>query len=89
MARENNAVEAQETPKQEKVYKVTCGAFKARNEALQSAAEVKRAGINAVIEIGKEGYSILCVDGVSKAMAETVRKEIEAKGIKAIVSEQK
>lgn len=88
MAKESNAVGTQEAPKKEKAYKVICGIFKARNEALQEAAGVKRKGINAALAIGKEGYSVLCADGVSKAVAEEVKKEIEAKGLKAVISEQ-
>ncbi|MCI9419556.1 MAG: hypothetical protein HFG32_06040 [Eubacterium sp.] len=43
------AGEAQEPPKTEKAYKVTCGTFKARNEALQRGGEKgKSRGFRAV-----------------------------------------
>ncbi len=45
------AGEAQEPLKKEKTYKVTCGTFKARNEALQRAAEARRAGVNVSLAI--------------------------------------
>ena len=56
------AGEAQEPPKTEKAYKVTCGTFKARNEAFSG--------------------------GMTKAEAEAAKKAIEAKKVKAEVSEQ-
>ena len=52
------AGEAQEPPKKEKTYKVTCGTFKARNEALQRAAEAKRAGVHVSLKICKTEYSL-------------------------------
>ena len=88
MAKESNVAGTQETPKKEKAYKVICGIFKARNVALQEASVLKRKGVNAVLAIGKEGYSVVCADGVSRAMAEEAKKEIEAKGLKAVISEQ-
>ena len=45
------AGEAQELPKEEKTYKITCGIFKSRNEALEKAAEARRAGVYVSIVI--------------------------------------
>ena len=82
------AGEAQEQPKKEKTYKVTCGTFKARNEALQRAAEAKRAGVHVSLKICKTEYSLLYAEGMTKAEAEATRKAIEAKKVNAEVSEQ-
>lgn len=82
------AGEAQEPPKKEKTYKITCGTFKARNEALQRAAEARRAGVNVSLVIKKAEYSLLYAEGMTKAEAETAKTAIEAKKIKAEVSEQ-
>lgn len=79
--------EAQEPLKKEKTYKVTCGTFKARNEALQSAAKARRAGIPISLVINKTEYSLLYAEGLTKAEAEAAKKEIEAKKVKAEVSE--
>lgn len=82
------AEEAQEPPKTEKAYKVTCGTFKARNEALQRAAEARRAGVHVSLTICKTEYSLLYAGGMTKAEAEAAKKAIEAKKVKAEVSEQ-
>lgn len=82
------AGEAQEPPKTEKAYKVTCGTFKARNEALQRAAEARRAGVHVSLTICKTEYSLLYAGGMTKAEAEAAKKAIEAKKVKAEVSEQ-
>ncbi len=79
---------AQETLKKEKTYKVTCGTFKARNEALQRTAEARRAGVNVSLAIKKMEYSLLYADGMTKAEAEAAKKAIEAKKVNAEVSEQ-
>ena len=81
------AGEAQEQPKGEKA-KVTCGTFKARKEALQRAAEARKSGVHVSLRICKTGYSLLCADGMTKADAEAVKKAIEAKKVKAEISEQ-
>ncbi len=81
------AGEAQEPPKKEKAYKVTCGTFKARNEALQRAAEASRAGVHVSLTIKTE-YSLLYAEGMTKAEAEAAKKAIEAKKVNAEVSEQ-
>ncbi len=58
--KENKAAgEAQEPLKKAKGYKVTCGTFKARNEALQRAAEARRAGVHVSLAIRKTEYSLL------------------------------
>ena len=82
------AGEAQEQPKKEKAYKVTCGTFKDRNEALQRAAEARRAGVHVSLTICKTEYSLLYAGGMTKAEAEAAKKAIEAKKVKAEVSEQ-
>ena len=82
------AGEAQEPLKKEKTYKVTCGIFKARNEALQRAAEAKRAGVHVSLIICKTEYSLLYAEGMTKAEAEAAKKAIEAKKVNAEVSEQ-
>ena len=82
------AGEAQEPPKTEKAYKVTCGTFKARSEALQRAAEARRAGVHVSLTICKTEYSLLYAGGMTKAEAEAAKKAIEAKKVKAEVSEQ-
>ena len=82
------AGEAQEPPKKEKAYKVTCGTFKARNEALQRAAEASGAGVHVSLTICKTEYSLLYAEGMTKAEAEAAKKAIEAKKVKAEVSEQ-
>ena len=82
------AGDAQEPPKTEKAYKVTCGTFKARNEALQRAAEARRAGVHVSLTICKTEYSLLYAGGMTKAEAEAAKKAIEAKKVKAEVSEQ-
>lgn len=87
--RENKAAgETKELHKNEKAYKVTCGTYKNRNEALQRAAEVKRAGVHVSLAIKKTEYSLLYADGMTKADAEAAKKTIEAKKVKAEVSEQ-
>ena len=82
------AGEAQEQPKREKAYKVTCGTFKARKEALQRAAEARRAGIHVSLTIHKTEYSLLYTEGMTKAEAEAAKKAIEAKKVIAEISEQ-
>lgn len=82
------AVEVQEPLKTEKTYKVTCGTFKNRNEALQAAAEARKAGVNVALAIKKAAYSLLYAEGITKAGAEAAKKAIEAKKIKAEISEQ-
>lgn len=82
------AGEAQEPLKKEKAYKVTCGTIKARNEALQKAAEARKAGVNVSLTIGKAGYSLLYAEGMTKTEAEAAKKAIEAKKVNAEVSEQ-
>ena len=82
------AGEAQEPPKKEKAYKVTCGTFKARNEALQRAAEASRADVHVSLTLCKTEYSMLYAEGMTKAEAEAAKKAIEAKKVKAEVSEQ-
>ncbi len=82
------AGEAQEPLKEEKTYKITCGIFKSRNEALEKAAEARRAGVYVSIVIKETGYCLLCAEGILKAEAEEAKKKIEAKGIKAEVSEK-
>ncbi|MEY8519177.1 SPOR domain-containing protein [Lachnospiraceae bacterium 29-84] len=77
---------AQETI--EKVYKVTCGTFKNRNEALRRAAETRSAGVHVSLTICKTEYSLLYAEGMTKAEAEAAKKAIEAKKVKAEVSEQ-
>ncbi|MCM1224075.1 MAG: hypothetical protein NC548_57445 [Lachnospiraceae bacterium] len=87
--KENKAAgEVQESPKKAKGYKVTCGTFKARNEALQRAAEVRRAGVHVSLTISKTDYSLLYAEGMIKVDAEAVKKAIEAKKVKAEVFEQ-
>jgi hypothetical protein len=90
--KENNeskaAEEALELSKREKTYKVTCGTLKARNEALQRAAEARRAGVPVSLTICKAKYSLLYAEGMTKAEAEEAKKAIEAKKVKAEVSEQ-
>lgn len=87
--KENKAAgEAQEPLKKAKAYKVTCGTFKARNEAIQRAAEVRRAGVHVSLEINKTEYSLLYAEGMTKAEAEATKKAIEAKKVNAEVSEQ-
>lgn len=87
--KENKAAgEAQEPPKKAKTYKVTCGTYKARNEALQRAAEARRAGVHVSLAIKKTEYSLLYAEGMTKADAEAAKKAIEAKKVKAEVSEQ-
>ena len=82
------AGEAQEPIEMKKTYKVTCGTFKSRNEALQRAAEAKRLGINVSLIIYKAEYSLLYDKGMTKAEAEVAKKLIEAKKVKAEISEQ-
>lgn len=82
------AGEAQEPLKKEKTYKVTCGTFKARNEALQKAAEARRAGVYVSLAINKTEYSLLCTEGMTKAEAEAAKKVIEAKKVNAEIAEQ-
>lgn len=88
---ENKASKAagtQEPSEKEKTYKVTCGTFKARNEALQRAAEARRAGVRVSLTICKTEYNLLYAEGMTKAEAEAAKKAIEAKKVKAEVSEQ-
>ena len=66
----------------------TCGTFKDRNEALQRAAEASRAGVHVSLTICKTEYSLLYAEGMTKAEAEAAKKAIEAKKVKAEVSEQ-
>lgn len=87
--KENKATgEAQESLKNEKTYKVTCGTYKAQNEALRKAAEAKKKGINVALTISAEGYSLFYAEGMTKAAADAAKKEIEAAGLKAEISEQ-
>ena len=78
----------QEPLKKEKAYKVTCGTFKARNEALQRAAEAKRAGVHVSLKICKTEYSLLYAGGMTKEAAEAAKKAIKAKKINAEIAEQ-
>lgn len=82
------ADKAQEPSKKEKTYKVTCGTYKAQNEALRKAAEAKKKGINVALTISAEGYSLFYAEGMTKAAADAAKKEIEAAGLKAEISEQ-
>lgn len=82
------AEEALELPEREKTYKVTCGTLKARNEALQRAAEARRAGVPVSLTICKAKYSLLYADGMTKAEAEAAKKAIEAKKIDVKIAEQ-
>ena len=85
----NKATEgAKEAAKEGKAYKVTCGTFKAQNEALQKAAEVKRAGINVMVTTGKAGYTLLHGSRMKKAEAEEAGRKIVNKGIRAEISEE-
>jgi len=87
--KENKAAgEAQKPLKKAKAYKVTCGTFKARNEAIQRAAEARRAGVHVSLAINKTEYSLLYAEGMTKAEAEAAKKAIEAKKVNAEVSEQ-
>ena len=79
---------AQEPLNAAQVYKVTCGTFTGRNEALQAAAKIKKAGVCVSLVTGKEGYSLLCAGGMGKAEAEAVKARIEAKKVKAEISEE-
>lgn len=86
---ENKANKAAQEPQKEvKGYKVTCGTFKARNEAMQRAAEARRAGVHVSLAINKTEYSLLYAEGMTKAEAEAAKKAIEAKKVNAEVSEQ-
>lgn len=78
----------QEPQKKAKTYKVTCGTYKTRNEALQRAAEAKRAGVTVSLAIKKMEYSLLYAEGMTKTDAEEVKRAIEAKKVRAEVSEQ-
>lgn len=82
------AGEAQEPLKKEEVYKITCGTFKTRNEALQKAAEARRAGVHVSLTICNNKYSLLYADSMTKAGAEAAKKAIEAKKVDVKVSEQ-
>lgn len=85
----NRAAEAaQEPPKKAYGYKITCGTFQARNEALQRAAEARRAGVPVSLTIGKGGYTLVHAEGMSKEEADAEKREIEAKKVKAEISEQ-
>lgn len=88
MAENKSTEKAQKLTKKEQAYKVTCGTFKARNEALQRAAEARRAGVHVSLTICKTEYSLLYAGGMTKAEAEAAKKAIEAKKVKAEVSEQ-
>ncbi len=86
---ENKAAEpAQEPSKREKAYKVTCGTFKSRNKALQSAAAARKAGVNVSLEIEKTNYILMYAAGLSKEAAEAAKKQIEAAKVKAEICEQ-
>lgn len=82
------AGEAQKLLKREMAYKVTCGTFKARDEALQKAAEARKAGVHVSLAICKTGYNLLYAEGMTKAEAEAAKKAIEAKKINAKIAEQ-
>lgn len=88
MAKNKAVEEAQEPPKEKKTYKITCGTFKSRNEALERAAEARKAGIHVSIIIKKTGYCLFCVEGISKTEAEEIKKRIEGKRIKVEISEE-
>ncbi len=85
----DNREKGEQAPlKKERAYKVTCGTYKSRNEALKRAAEARRAGVYVVIAACKTEYSLFFSGGMSKAAAEAAKKAIEAKKIKAEVIEQ-
>ncbi|NBI73102.1 hypothetical protein D3Z50_19035 [Clostridiaceae bacterium] len=69
-------------------YKVTCGTFKRREEALQAAAKTKKAGVCVSLVMENKGYSLLCASGMKRAEAETVKARIEAQKVKAEISEE-
>ena len=58
MAENKSTEKAQKLTKKEQAYKVTCGTFKARNEALQRAAEARKSGVHVSLIICKTGYSL-------------------------------
>ena len=86
--KEDRAARAQDALKEGRRYVVTCGAFKSRDEALQRAAEARRAGVNVSLAIGKSGYGLLYAEGMTEEEAETARKALEAKKVKAEISGQ-
>jgi hypothetical protein len=55
---------------------------------LQRAAEASRVGVHVSLTICKTEYSLLYAEGMTKAEAEAAKKAIEAKKVKAEVSEQ-
>lgn len=55
---------------------------------MQRAAEARRAGVHVSLTICKTEYSLLYAGGMTKAEAEAAKKAIEAKKVKAEVSEQ-
>ena len=55
---------------------------------MQRAAEARRAGVHVSLTICKTEYSLLYAEGMTKAEAEAAKKAIEAKKVKAEVSEQ-
>ena len=84
----DRAARAKDALKEGRRHKVTCGAFKSRDEALQRAAEARRAGVKVSLVIGKPGYGLLYAEGMTEEEAEAARKSLEAKKVKAEVSGQ-
>jgi cell division protein FtsN len=87
---ENKATEkAQEQVKNTKRYKITCGGFKARNEALRKAAEAKKKEFAPAVIVEGGKYNLLYAEGTTKEAAENALKAIKAAGLDAEISESK
>jgi cell division protein FtsN len=77
--------EKQATEKKEaaKTYKVTCGTYEKRDDALLAAAKTKQAGIDVKLTIKNGKYTLLYAEGLTATEAKKAKAEAEKKKIKA------
>lgn len=75
----------QEACKTGQAYKVTCGTYKSREEALQRAVEVKKAGGSVTLAIANGGYTLTAAENLSQTEAENAKNALAKKKVEAQV----
>lgn len=77
------AQEPQETTKAVKAYKVVCGTFERRIEAIEAAKTAKKKGFPARLIIERGKYRLLFAERISRPEAVEAIKNLAAADIKA------
>lgn len=77
------AQETQETTKAVKAYKVVCGTFERRIEAIEAAKTAKKKGFPARLIIERGKYRLLFSERISRPEAVEAIKNLAAADIKA------